>query len=188
MVFFVLLSSNLNKSRRFHWGVAAFFLALVAFLFWIDIASAFDRWSNMQDELQGGRLSIARDCLKMFAQRPILGWGLGTFPTIYPQFRSFYTDYFINQAHNDYLQIMVETGLLGAGAMIWFIMNLYRASLGRLRDSHASIGSTVRLAAITGCTGLLVHSAADFNLHIPANAAIFFVLCTIASSPAERRR
>ncbi|MCU1285743.1 MAG: O-antigen polymerase [Acidobacteriales bacterium] len=188
MIFFALLSSSLKKSRRFHWGVAAFFLALVAFLFWIDLASVFDRWSGMQDELQAGRLAIARDCLKMFAQRPLLGWGLGTFPTIYPQFRSFYTDFFINQAHNDYLQILVETGLLGGIAMLWFIANLYRSCLGRLRNSHASIGSTVRLAAITGCTGLLIHSAADFNLHIPANAAMFYVLCAIAAAPSERRR
>ena len=59
---------------------------------------------------------------------PLLGWGLGTFPTIYPSFRSFYTNLFVNQAHNDYAQLLVETGLLGFGLMLWFVFRLYRYS------------------------------------------------------------
>jgi hypothetical protein len=61
----------------------------------------------------GTRLTIDRDCLHMLLKRPFLGWGLGTFPVVYPEFRSFYTTFFVNQAHNDYLQLLVETGLAG---------------------------------------------------------------------------
>ena len=57
----------------------------------------------------------------MFSHRPVLGWGLGTFPTIYPHYRSFYTNLFINEAHNDYAQLLVETGLLGFALMLWFL-------------------------------------------------------------------
>jgi hypothetical protein len=32
------------------------------------------------------------------------------------------------------------------------------------------------------CTGILIHSAVDFNLQVPANAALFYVVCTIAAS------
>ncbi|MGH9643166.1 MAG: hypothetical protein ACRD3Q_12165, partial [Terriglobales bacterium] len=39
-------------------------------------------------------------------------------------------------------------------------------------------------AALLGCVGILVHSALDFNLQIPANAAIFYVLCAIAAAPS----
>ena len=38
------------------------------------------------------------------------------------------------------------------------------------------------LAALLGCTGILVHSFVDFNLQIPANAAFFYVLCALAAS------
>src|SRR5437879_4913903 len=120
----------------------------------------------------------------MFSLRPFLGWGLGSFPFVYPQFRSFYTDYLVNEAHNDILQVLVETGILGGWAMFWFIVALYRNSLRRLRGSRFDLYNMVRLGAITGCTGLLVHSFVDFNLHIPANAAIFYVLCVVASSRA----
>ncbi len=43
-----------------------------------------------------------------------------------------------------------------------------------------------------GCVGILVHSFLDFNLQIPANAALFYVLCAIAASAplqeSQRRR
>jgi len=39
--------------------------------------------------------------------------GFGNLSNGYPSYRSFYTDLFINEAHNDYAQLLVETGLLG---------------------------------------------------------------------------
>jgi len=39
------------------------------------------------------------------------------------------------------------------------------------------------LACMLGCTGILVHSFFDFNLQIPANAALFYVFCTLAAGP-----
>jgi hypothetical protein len=48
------------------------------------------------------------------------------------------------------------------------------------------------VAALLGCVGILVHSFLDFNLQIPANAALFYVLCAIAASgplqESQRRR
>jgi len=44
----------------------------------------------------------------------------------------------------------------------------------------------VSLAALLGCTGILLHSFVDFNLQIPANAALFYVLCGLAASPLAK--
>jgi hypothetical protein len=38
---------------------------------------------------------------------------------------------------------------------------------------------------LLGCTGILIHSFVDFNLQIPANAALFYVLCALAASEAS---
>jgi O-antigen ligase len=187
LAFLLLISAYMKKRKAFQWGLGIFFLLLLAFLFWADAAKTLERWSFLQDELKRGRSDIARDSLHMFSRRPFLGWGLGSFRYVYPQFRNFYTDYLVNEAHNDFLQVVVETGLAGAAAMVWFIIALYRNSFRRLRDSRFDSRSAVRLAAITGCTGLLVHSLLDFNLHIPANAALFYVLCVIAAAPQSRR-
>lgn len=59
--------------------------------------------SETQHEISGGvRLTIDKDGMRMFAKKPILGWGLSAFPIAYPQFRAFYTNFFVNEAHNDY--------------------------------------------------------------------------------------
>ena len=109
-----------------------------------------------------------------------------------PSYRSFYTNLFVNEAHNDYAQLMVETGLLGFGLMLWFLVRLYRSGWPTSRRWEFKWDGAVSLAALLGCTGLLLHSLVDFNLQIPANAAVFFVLCAIAASgsleESKRRR
>jgi O-antigen ligase len=137
---------------------------------------------RLGDLRPGIRLQISKDCLRMFARRPVLGWGLETFPTVYPTFRSFYTNLFINEAHNDYAQLLVETGSIGFGLMLWFVIRLYQRGLPVSRRWEFKWDGALSLAALLGCTGLLFHSFVDFNLHIPANAALFYVLCGLAAS------
>jgi O-antigen ligase len=127
-------------------------------------------------------------------KRPFLGWGLGAFPIVYPEFRSFYTAFFVNQAHNDYLQLLVETGLAGFSIAVWFLVLVFRQATGKIRknDWTENASGALTVAALLGCVGILVHSFVDFNLQIPANAALFYVLCAIAASPplqeSQRRR
>ena len=110
-----------------------------------------ERIARLHDPLgkaaAGDRLAIVKDGLKMVAARPLLGWGLGTFPVVYPSFRSFYTDFFVNEAHNDYLQTAVETGLVGFAITCVFIGLFYRASLCRIERWRTDIRCAVSLAA-----------------------------------------
>jgi O-antigen ligase len=126
----------------------------------------------------------------MFSHQPVLGFGLGTFPTVYPSYRTFYTNLFVNEAHNDYAQVLVETGLLGFGLMLWFLICLYRRGLPTSRRWEFKWDGALSLAALLGCTGILFHSFVDFNMQIPANAALFYVLCALAASelPAQSSR
>ena len=133
----------------------------------------------------GIRPQITKDSLKMFLQRPVWGWGLGAFPTVYPRYRSFYTNLFINEAHNDYAQLLTEMGLLGFALAIWFLIGVYRRGLSASQRWQNHWDGTVSLAALIGCTGILLHSFVDFNLQIPANAALFYVLCALAASEPE---
>jgi len=166
---------------------------LVSVLTWLGGKELTTRVSSIsteaRTELSGGmRLSIDRDALHMFRSKPILGWGLGAFPVIYPQYRSFYTNFFVNEAHNDYLQLLCEMGLLGFGTMVWFLIVLYRTALRQIGNWMSDVSSAVTLACTLGFTGILVHSLLDFNLQIPANAALFYVLCTLAAAPPLLQR
>lgn len=128
------------------------------------------------------RVVMTGDTLRMFQQRPWLGWGLTSFQSVYPQFQSF-TDYrVINEAHDDYAQLLAETGVLGFAIMVLFVALLYRGAARTLR-SHSP--DCLKLGALSACTGILVHSFVDFNLQIPANAAIFFVLAAMATAQSS---
>jgi O-antigen ligase len=187
-----------KKGIRIALGVGAFAVALVCLLAWLGGPQLSERVSSISSEarteISGGmRLSIDRDAFRMFLERPLLGWGLRAFPVVYPQFRSFYTNFFVNEAHNDYLQLLAEMGLLGFGVMVWFLVVLYRTALGKIGNWTSDMTGAVTLACLLGSTGILVHSLFDFNLQIPANAALFYVFSTVAVAPplvqrARKRR
>jgi O-antigen ligase len=174
------------KSGNTALAIGVFAIVLVGVVAWIGGGALSTRLSSIHSEaraeLSGGtRITIDRDGLRMFAQRPLFGWGLATFPEVYPQFRSFYSDFVVNAAHNDYLQLLVETGALGFLTMLWFLVVTYRGAIRKLHNWPSDTNGAVALAAILGVTGLLVHSLVDFNLQVPANAAMFYVMCAIAA-------
>jgi O-antigen ligase len=175
-----------QKSHKMTLALATFLVIGVGLVLWLGESELAKRLATIhadtKTELSGGtRLEIDRDALKMSARKPILGWGLGTFPDVYPQFRSFHTNFFINEAHNDYLQLLVEMGGLGFATMLWFLWGVYRNGITKLKNWPEDLNGAVALAALLGVTGILVHSLVDFNLQIPANAALFYVLCVVAA-------
>jgi O-antigen ligase len=132
------------------------------------------RWGS---DVVVDRLAIVKDSWPMFLHKPWLGWGLGQFPVAYPQFRSFYLDSFVNEAHNDYVQFLVETGLLGSACVLALLVTTFWIGVRRLRLTVWRFDGVATLAMLTGIVGILVHSASDFNLQIPANALLFYVYC-----------
>jgi O-antigen ligase len=184
-----LLGTFLLKRRK-NWKAAfafgAFLVIALGLLAWLGGGELVERLASINTgtraELSGGtRLTIDRDALKMFARKPVLGWGLGVFPDVYPQFSNLGTNLQVGMAHNDYLQLLVEVGALGFATVVWFLLTLFRSALRKLKSQPADTNTAVTLAAILGISGILVHSFVDFNLQIPANAALFYVLCVIAA-------
>jgi O-antigen ligase len=171
-----------QKKGRTAAALVSVCLLVLAFVSWLATAELWHHFTELQDSM---RLAMSKDGLRMFWHKPALGWGLGTFTTVYPQFRSFYTTFFVNAAHNDYVQALVETGGLGFAAVAWFIIEVFRAGLGNVQGWSRDWSRALGLAALAGCTGLLVHSFFDFNLQIPANACMFYFLCAVASRAAQ---
>src|ERR1017187_5005981 len=179
MVLFAALTLGQRRSPRTALGTMAVCVLILALLIFLGKGQVLGRLGDLSP---GMRLDITKDSLRMFSKRPVWGWGLGTLPTVYPSYRSFYTNLFVNEAHNDYAQLLVETGLLGFGLMLWFLVLLYRYGLPTSRRWEFQWDGAVSLAALLGCTGILLHSFVDFNLQMPANAALFYVLCGLAAS------
>jgi O-antigen ligase len=191
MIFLAIIVGVRQRSRR---QILLLFLMAILIALWLAMLSPggiSERIARLQDPLGkagvGDRIRIVKDSFRMIAARPVLGWGLGTFPIVYPSFRTFYTNFFVNAAHNDYVQIAVETGLAGFGLVCCFIVLFYRAALQRIANWRTDIRSAMILAAIIGVTGILVHSLSDFNLQIPANAALFYALTAVATGNTSDR-
>jgi len=66
--------------------------------------------------------------------------------------------------------------------MVWFLARLYQRATPTSRRWEFKWEAALSLAALLGCTGILFHSFVDFNLHIPANAALFYTLAGLSAS------
>ncbi|HUO24191.1 MAG TPA: O-antigen ligase family protein [Candidatus Aquilonibacter sp.] len=197
LIIVAILITKQKRGMRTAIGIGAFLAIVLTLLVWIGGDKLVERIASIgpgrTDLTTDLRIGINRDGLRMFVKRPVLGWGLGAFPVVYPEFRSFYTNFFVNAAHNDYLQLLIEMGLLGFATMIWLLIVVYRTAIRKVGNWTGDISGAVAMACLLGVSGILVHSALDFNLQIPANAALFYVLCTIAVSrpfaqPARKRK
>jgi len=175
-----------GKNRRATLALGVFLVIALGLLAWLGGGELLDRVASIHNAVrtelsEGMRLTIDRDALKMFAQKPLLGWGLGAFPEVYPQFSTLATNLAVGMAHNDYLQLLVEMGALGFATLLWFLLTLFYSALKKLKRGPPNANTAVTLAATLGISGILVHSFVDFNLQIPANAALFYVLCVVAA-------
>jgi O-antigen ligase len=160
-------------------------LVLVALLIsWIGVRQITQRFAAMQslETSQSKRISMAKDTWRIFLDHPLLGTGLGTIEAVFPPYDTFYDGKIVNHSHNDYLEALAETGILGGLCCLWFLAALFSQGLLRARPSQRSFASVLQFSALLGCVGFLVHSFFDFNLHIPANAMLFFVLAFLAST------
>jgi putative inorganic carbon (hco3(-)) transporter len=107
---------------------------------------------------------------------PLAGAGPGTFYSVFPHYRGPGVRAYYDHAHNDYTQILVESGVIGAllvGSLPVWALVLGVLALSRRRDPLAR---GFAFAVIMGVSALALHSTVDFNLQIPANALAFVVL------------
>ncbi len=128
------------------------------------------------------REAVAQDSLRVLRDHPWIGTGLGSFGTLYAQYQSFPSDFSWDHAHNDYVEALVETGVVGGILILSAVVMWIRLSFSNLSERLSREVGQIQLGAALGCCGFLVHSFLDFNLHIPANAAWFVVCASVASS------
>ncbi|HEY6386559.1 MAG TPA: O-antigen ligase family protein [Candidatus Acidoferrum sp.] len=159
---------------------------LLAFLMvsWLGVQQLVERFSSLQslEVTSGKRASMRADTWRIFLDHPWTGTGLGTLQLVFPAYETLYDGKVVNHTHNDYLEGLAETGIAGGLCCLWFLGVLFFDSLRRLSQSNGAFASTLQLSAFVACLGFLTHGLADFNLHIPANALLFFLLANLATS------
>lgn len=131
------------------------------------------------------RVEYWRASWRMFLDHPALGVGLGAFPAVYPSYGRSSAKYErLEQAHNDYLQLLTDAGLAGAMIGLWFLVEIVRVARGQWRglEKFRSRDRAALIGGYAAAFGLLVHSFTDFNLQIAANALLFLLVVALATS------
>jgi len=183
-IFVCAVLFRINRRGRSVFIILAITVAVAVMVLFLANDKILQRLTETQDNY---RLAIYGDCLRMWLHKPLIGFGWGTFPTVYTEFRTFFTNLFVNHAHNDYLELLVETGVVGIAIAVWFLFGIFRQGLRKIFDREDYEGSVLAIGVIAGVVALLAHSIFDFNLHIAANAALFYSLCSAAAVPYRRR-
>ena len=132
------------------------------------------------DDPTTGRAHFWGVTVDIIKTHPWIGTGLGAFGVVYTGYDSRNGAYRLEQAHNDYLQVLSDGGIIGAVIALFFVVNLFRMGFTR-RDSRDDFRRGVATGAMAGCFAVLVHSFFDFTLHTPANALLFLVLAALAT-------
>jgi O-antigen ligase len=179
--------------------VSAVLLAALMIVTWLGVGRILQRFSSMQtlEVTAGKRAAMRRGAWHIFLDHPLAGTGLGAFRIAYPPYETLYDAKVVDHAHNDYLEALAETGVLGALCCAWFLGILFLKSFSRIRQSDFSFPGALQLSGVVACAGFLVHALVDFNFHIPSNLWLFFLMAHLATTeiqqspsipPTRRRR
>jgi hypothetical protein len=136
----------------------------------IGLAPVLQRFS-FADPLHDSRMIIYSHALQGIGEFLPLGSGPGTFPEVFRQFQPVELgNYFINHAHNDYIEWLFEGGLVAAVLAVLLFAVYLRQWLRLAASGSRHSFRFVQFGAGLGLLLLLLHGLADFNWHVPANA------------------
>jgi hypothetical protein len=152
-------------------GLAASLGLIVAILFVAGASTTLPRLLSLFSlESYGARLEAWQASLDAWRSSPFLGLGLGSFEVaVAPYFRHDRGVSF-TRAENEYLDVLVEAGLIGLGLSVAFLVWILWLGARALRDARAPRDRAAVLGALFGVTAVSVQALGDFCLHIPGIA------------------
>jgi O-antigen ligase len=185
----VLRRQKTRRARGWVVFLAVFFL--VAAAGWAGVDALVLRINTVSsDGSAGGRLQTWKDALTIVRNFPVIGAGLNGFGMAMTQYQTSNRSIHFEQAHNDYLQLLAEGGILLGVAVVATLAIFINAIRRRFREApHQGSTYWARVGAVIGLIAIAVQSLFEFSLQIPGNAAMFCVLAAIAihRSPSVRR-
>lgn len=177
VVFFRKTEQQKKGIRNF---IAAVFIVIVFISLYVGIDATIERFA-LDKLLREGRPTYWKNTVGIFADYPLLGTGLGTFPSLYPDREAEDTLIRLYHSHNDYLEYLSELGIAGMflllGGILFLLIKSFLVWIERRRSEVKGLG----LGGIVAIICILIHSLTDFNLHIPANMLLFTVVLSLTT-------
>lgn len=192
----VLLATGAGMLRgeRRGRGTATVFLVITAVAFaavaWTGGDAIAGRFGEPAWASFNGRQGAWLDAIGIARSYPLAGTGFNTYgvATLFYQKHDLWAHY--AQAHNDYLQLAAEGGLLLGIPALACVALFCTAVRKRFREETSVSTSWIRAGAVTGIAAVALQEMVDFSLQMPGNAFLFAVLCAIAlhRTPERQRR
>ncbi len=180
-IFFLVIITTKTKSSGklgLKIGLAGLLLATIIFgAILIGGETSLTRFAETaaSDDFTANRLHIWDVTLSVIKNNLPFGSGFGAFGVAYTPFDSLNGSGRVEQAHNDYLQVLADAGIVGLIIGVSFLYLLFREGLKNIKTSN-SLRRGVAVGALAGCFAILVHSLFDFVLHITAVTILFINL------------
>jgi O-antigen ligase len=192
---FLTILIILRRRGKKELAAAALVVTLgVLLVSWLGIGRALDRFASYKtlEASEGRRVEMRQASWRIFLDHPFAGTGAGTLQEVFPLYASIYDGLVVNHSHNDYVEALAETGLIGGLCGLAFLLLLFWRGWKIISGERDAENLAYHAGALVACLGLLVHATVDFNFHIPSNALIFLLQTALATSdmsflPTERR-
>jgi tetratricopeptide (TPR) repeat protein len=132
---------------------------------------------TVPDVLADGRVHIWRDALESARHFSLLGSGYGTYRYVYRFYEAHYSDKWAYHAENQYLEALVEGGVVGLGLLIGMIVVVASSIIYLFKYSRRRGGEPLAWIGCFALASQAVHGFVDFGLYIPANMLLFALIC-----------
>ena len=183
----VVARSEAPASKRVLASVAVLGLG-IAGTAWAGVDALVTRFLLLRGSELGGRLAVWRDAARIVRDFAVTGTGLNTYGTATRVYQTTRADVHYMEAHNDYLQLAVEGGILVAVPVAIVLALLVREVRRRFAERMDDpINYWIRVGAVTGLVAIAGQELVEFSLQMPGNAALFAVLCAMAIRHGEGR-
>jgi len=128
------------------------------------------------------RAEIWKESVPLVREYWLVGCGSGAYESAFMKWKQTDPMFRIDYAHNDYLQRLIELGIVGCTVAGCLIFGVLREIIRAAGSRQAQPVRALAIACLAGWAAILLHSLVDFNLYIPANALVFAWIGGIAVS------
>ncbi len=160
-------------------------VALVMIVCLLAAAAAgffFQRLGEIDDFTAVSRLAIWGGAFTVFARSPVLGTGFGNLRGLMGGLLNL-PDGWTGDAHNLYLELLAETGLIGFTVFGTLIVLALRTAVRQLRKTEDEFNKMIAVAVFSAICGVLVHGTVDYLFHTtPQATALFFLVLALLSA------
>lgn len=169
--------------------VAALVVAIIGGAVLTGGESSLTRFSETAQsaDVTTNRGEIWKVSMRIIGTHMPLGAGFGAFAAAYTPFDPANGSERVEQAHNDYLQIAADAGVIGIILGVFFIWQLFRSGIANVGTENI-FRRGVAIGALGGCFAILVHSLFDFVLHTTAISVCFLTLVALVVASGRHFR